>query len=282
MDTIRELLVENGLGRIAAEIAGAVKHSVELAPGRPGEGSTHRLGGRPNLPPAVEWPVWRGSPLAFVAQIELSEVPPIEGLDLPSSGSLCFFSEGGKVWGFQPEHAGSARVIFSPEPLAAYPLREFPSELSEDLRFDAVQMIAKRAHVAIPNPQDICVRSLDLSPDERESYFFQVHEQWVARTMETFHRIGGYPVCIQPAKDPKLEAHLVSQGLYCGDQSGYREGKERGLWPGAAEWELLLQVDSEGGIGMGWGDDGRLYFLIDKSDLRQRRFEKAWMILQCD
>jgi uncharacterized protein YwqG len=281
MDSIRELLVENGLGRVAAQIAAGVKHSVELAPGKPGEGSTHRLGGRPNLPPAVEWPVWRGCPLGFVAQLELSEVPPIEGLDLPGSGSLCFFSEGGKVWGFQPEHAGSARVIYSPEPLAAFPLREFPSDLPENLRFDAVEMIARPSHVAIPNPQDICVQSLELQPEECESYF-RVHEEWVARTMETFHRIGGYPDCIQIGCDPKLEAHLVSQGLDCGHQSGYAEGKERGLWPGAAEWELLLQVDSEGGIGMQWGDDGRLYFLIHRSALRERAFEKAWMILQCD
>ena len=100
--------------------------------------------------------------------------------------------------------------------------------------------------------------------------------------METFHRVGGYPDCIQPSIDPKLEAHLVSHGLNCGDQSGYREGRDRGLEPGAAEWDLLLQVDSEGGIGMQWGDGGRLYFLIHKDDLRQHRFEKAWMTLQCD
>jgi uncharacterized protein YwqG len=281
MDSIRELLVENGLGRIAGEIAAAVKHSVELAPGQPGEGATHRLGGRPNLPKAVEWPVWKGRPLAFVAQVELLQIPPIEGLDLPASGSLCFFSEGGKVWGFQPEHAGSARAIFSPEPLAAHPLRNLPTFLPKGLRFDAVQMIAKPAHVAIPNPQDKCLESIEMNPQERGSYF-EVHEQWVGRTMETFHRIGGYPDCIQPSVDPKLEAHLVSHGLNCGDQSGYREGKERGLWPGAADWELLLQVDSEGGIGMQWGDGGRLYFLIHKDDLRQRRFEKAWMTLQCD
>jgi len=52
--------------------------------------------------------------------------------------------------------------------------------------------------------------------------------------MESFHRVGGYPDCIQG--DPKLTAQLVSRGLYCGDQSGYVEGKKRGLWVGAADW----------------------------------------------
>ena len=94
MASVRKLLIENGLGRIAAQAEAAVKYSAELSIGKPGEGNTHRLGGRPNLPPTLEWPMWRDSPLAFVAQIELSQLPVIEGLDLPRSGSLYFFSEG--------------------------------------------------------------------------------------------------------------------------------------------------------------------------------------------
>jgi len=92
MASVRKLLIENGLGRIAAQAEAAVKYSAELSIGKPGEGNTHRLGGRPNLPPTLEWPMWRDSPLAFVAQIELSQLPVIEGLDLPRIGSLYFFS----------------------------------------------------------------------------------------------------------------------------------------------------------------------------------------------
>lgn len=32
---------------------------------------------------------------------------------------------------------------------------------------------------------------------------------------------------------------------------------------------------------MMWGDLGRLYFWIRDDDLAARRFEKAWLILQC-
>ena len=279
MVSVRKLLAKHGLSSIAAGIETAVKHSVELSIGRPWEGSTHRLGGRPNLPQAFEWPVWRDSPLAFVAQIELSQLPLIDGLGLPRSGSLYFFCEGGKdAWGFRPDDIGSSRVLYGTESLGLYPLREFPPDLPGPLRFDSVEVNPQLSETAIPNPDDVYLQSLDLNRQERESYY-QVYEQRVERTMESFHRVGGYPDCIQG--DPKLMAHLVSHGLYCGDQSGYREGKEKGLWPGAAEWELLLQVDSEGGIGMEWADSGRLYFLIHRRDLKQRCFEKAWMILQC-
>lgn len=47
------------------------------------------------------------------------------------------------------------------------------------------------------------------------------------------------------------------------------------------EWELLLQVDSEDKAGMMWGDVGRIYFLIHKTDLANRKFNKTWLIFQC-
>ncbi len=73
----------------------------------------------------------------------------------------------------------------------------------------------------------------------------------------------------------------MSHGLYCGDPSGYARGKELGLWPGAADWELLLQVDSDDRADMMWGDVGRLYFLMRSQDLESREFEKAWLVFQC-
>jgi uncharacterized protein YwqG len=42
-----------------------------------------------------------------------------------------------------------------------------------------------------------------------------------------------------------------------------------------------LQIDSEEAAGMMWGDVGRIYFLIRRDDLRERRFEKSWAGLEC-
>jgi len=93
------------------------------------------------------------------------------------------------------------------------------------------------------------------------------------------YRIGGYAHEIQG--NVSLEAQYVSHGFYCGDSSGYDKGRKAGLEPGADDWRLLLQVDSEERTGMDWGDGGRIYFMIHKDAIRQREFEKVWLILQC-
>ena len=43
---------------------------------------------------------------------------------------------------------------------------------------------------------------------------------------------------------------------------------------------LLLQVDSDDGARMMWGDVGRIYYLIETEDLRAKRFEASRCMLQ--
>ena len=78
-----------------------------------------------------------------------------------------------------------------------------------------------------------------------------------------------------------LECQLVSNGLYCGDSSGYNDPRRERLEAGRSDWILLLQLDSDDDAGMMWGDCGMLYFWIKKSDLKDNMFENCWMILQC-
>jgi len=47
------------------------------------------------------------------------------------------------------------------------------------------------------------------------------------------------------------------------------------------EWQLLLQVDSDRRNGMCWGDEGHLYFMIRREDLRAARFDGVQLIVQC-
>jgi uncharacterized protein YwqG len=53
------------------------------------------------------------------------------------------------------------------------------------------------------------------------------------------------------------------------------------LQPGAIDWEMLLQIDSDDNAKMMWGDVGRIFYWIPRNDLRARNFEATWMILQC-
>lgn len=91
--------------------------------------------------------------------------------------------------------------------------------------------------------------------------------------------MGGHANQIQG--DVRLRAQLVSNGIYCGDSGGYKEGLKRGLHAGAGDWLLLLQVDSEERSGMYWGDSGRIYFMIHRDALRRRKFDEVRLVLQC-
>ena len=92
------------------------------------------------------------------------------------------------------------------------------------------------------------------------------------------HRLLGHPDPVQG--DMQVECQLVSNGLYCGDRSGYEDPRAAGLLPGATQWRLLLQVDSAEGCGMTWGDAGRLYYWIRDDALARRDWASTWLILQ--
>lgn len=92
-------------------------------------------------------------------------------------------------------------------------------------------------------------------------------------------KLLGYSENIQGTMED--ECQLVTNGLYCGDPSGYNDPKAKELLKDAGKWILLFQIDSIEKAGMMWGDVGRIYFWIKKEDLRNKRFDKSWMVLQC-
>jgi uncharacterized protein YwqG len=118
------------------------------------------------------------------------------------------------------------------------------------------------------------VESLGMSREQRFAYadLFDNGET-------TVHRLLGHPDPVQG--DMQLECQLVTNGLYCGDSTGYQDPRAKTLRGGASEWWLLLQIDSEDQASMMWGDVGRIYYWINQSDLLSRDWELSWLILQC-
>ena len=93
------------------------------------------------------------------------------------------------------------------------------------------------------------------------------------------HRIGGHSDNVQG--DMQLEAQLVTNGLYCGDSRGYQDPRAKELEKTCAEWQLLLQLDSDDDIGFMWGDCGMLYYWGREASLARGDFSRTWMGLQC-
>ena len=64
------------------------------------------------------------------------------------------------------------------------------------------------------------------------------------------HHLFGYPS--PGGNDMDLECQLVSNGLYCGNASGYNNPQAKQLRAGRSDWILLLQLDTDDDAGMMW------------------------------
>jgi uncharacterized protein YwqG len=247
------------------------RHPVEGAVG------TTRFGGRPDMPLHAGFPEYDGRLLAFVAQVRLEDLAgSAVAASLPREGLLSFWYEGrGRSWGFRPQDRGSARVLFfgpdvglapSYKPFGLPPLRACAATVSSELTLPAVG--------ASPS---LAFEGLALPAEDWPAYFELLRR--LGHDEQGVHRMGGHPNQIQG--DMQLECQLVSNGLYCGDRSGYTDPRADGLRAGMDDWQLLLQVDSDNRLGVMWGDAGRIYFWVRAAESNASRFDDAWVVLQC-
>lgn len=237
-----------------------------------------RIGGIPDVPPGFNWPRYKDSPLSFIAQIHLAEIP-VEMIDLPlpQTGSLIFFYDSQqRTWGFDPEDRGSAAVFFTESPPDALIRTNAPTDTPEMGLFDCCRMEFEPS-ANLPDAWSIHYQP-ELSDSERET-LLEYFDWYHSKTDEPNHRIGGHADCVQNPME--LECQLVTNGLYCGNSTGYQDPRRASLEATAKDWKLLLQIDSDDEASMMWGDVGMLYFWILEADLRDCKFEHAWLVLQC-
>lgn len=236
-----------------------------------------KIGGLPLVGRSFQWPVWKEKPLAFLCQIDLGAIAGSEFTPLlPKSGVLYFFyDQEQSTWGFDPKDRGSWRVVYVDGKDELNPASA-PEGLSQ-------ACIYKEKHVGFsqilsyPDEQDERIDRLNLTESQSDEYFELISSVFQDQPA---HQLLGYPSPVQ-GNDMDLESQLVSNGLYCGDASGYNDPRSKELEAGRHDWQLLLQLDSDDDTGMMWGDMGRLYFWIRKDDLNNKDFGSVWMILQC-
>lgn len=237
-----------------------------------------RFGGQPDLPSDFDWPSYEGRPHAFLAQLDLSAIPRGDATDLPDAGWLVFFYECETMkWGFDPADRGSALVRFIP-PTAQLHRREPPVRNEYTDAFHACSLFFVPTIDPV-DPFDELMESIksQLSDEEEQAYFD--FEQAI-RTPGWYHHILGNPQIIQNGM--RRECQLAANGVYVGNPEGYQSERAKQLADGWRDWELLLQIDTdEEGPGWMWGDGGRLYLWMRRDDMRARKFEAAWLILQC-
>ena len=245
--------------------------------------SRSKLGGRPLLPENYVWPRNNKRALDFLLQVDLAELASFapSGV-LPSSGLLTFFYDlEDQPWGYDPAELDGFRVeLVEGNSLVPHELPSMDQALGEHtLQFHQAMTLPQfgsRAYDELNRKSPMSNDDADRYFDFREAYESQYRP---AGTASSAHRLLGHSANIQG--DMQLEAQLVTNGLYCGDLSGYHDPRAKELESGADDWVLLLQFDSDDKADLMWGDVGMLYYWIRSTDLAALRFDRTWMALQC-
>jgi uncharacterized protein YwqG len=261
-----------------------VRPTVTLQPVKSSDDSSltrSKFGGLPALPASYPWPKYKDQSLAFIGQVDLGSIPEVmREQGFPSEGMLLFFYDADqRTWGFDPKDAGSFAVIYISDYNDESLVTQLPDDISEEARFKPCILDTHQVAPTLPPWESLTVDDLNLS-DEQMSIYMDVldtlcdDDEWANRGL-----LGGYLDQIQG--DVMLDCELTTAGFYCGDDSAYKDKRFPWFRQKSRDWRLLLQVPSCEEAGMMWGDMGCLYYCIRDEDLRNRRFDRVWMVLQC-
>ena len=265
-EALRELIAENGLEDDRETIMTTARPGFGIATSPAGDdepavGAT-RIGGRPDLDDATEWPRCDGRPMTFLAQVNLADVP--EGADpgpLPAEGLLSFFS----AWGWQDEDdADPHPPDGDPTPAWTCVLyRDAPTSLRRRETPEGVNEFPAAPGSLVPlvslpsDAEDPEIEALGWDEAKKDAFFGVVLPSFEYVQATTIGRpilswLLGYPAFIQ-GFDPAAE-----------------DGRR-----------LLFQLGSEDDAGMCWGDGGCLYFFADPDDLARGDFSRVHSGYQC-
>jgi len=239
-----------------------------------------RFGGWPDIPEDMQWPSWRGKPMAFLGQLNLAEAHAAEsGLRLPESGLLSFFlgcseesytresdsrerymvdlmpeivtgNELGWHVEYTPASAGLRRLTIQDGP--------FP-EL-----FNPATLRFRSGGKALPDEQSTAFELLDFSNAEKGDYLEMIEQ---LQASHGYHQLMGYPSVIQ-FMPPELYCEVQGYDLPADENSSdYKD-----LIRKASEWTLLLELTEDMGTDFCWGDAGKFYFYIRRDALANNDF----------
>jgi uncharacterized protein YwqG len=187
---------------------------------------------------------------------------------------LFFYDLERQPWGFDPADRGSWVVLLVDD-------LDAPATPADPLPANGPVLPFRFAHFqpiqSLPSRERAPIEALELNDAESNELMRLTNEVFGTKPK---HQVAGFPTPVQ-GDDMELEAQLASHGLYCGNEAGYKDPRAAALRPGAADWRLLLQFDSDDDLGVMWGDCGTLYFWVPEASAREGKFEDTWLVLQC-
>lgn len=212
-------------------------------------GTRSRIGGLPDLPRGAPWPT--DPPVSFLGQFDFAELNGQGQIgELPTSGLLSlFFDVVGMPGDWELNDGKNVKVHWDPKPLDLVEAEPPPTLAgAQQAVFDPTPIKAVHG-VFIPDGEDLSCQELGLvAPFDLEYSEWQSDVEHHGLSVD--HRLGGRVSTIQ---------------------NGMQEEKSK-----SGERTMpLLQLDSDPGCSMTFGDLGRLYLWIWPDDLRATRLDRA-------
>lgn len=262
-----------------------------------------RLGGLPSLPSDLEWPRHgqSGTPLHFLAQVDLSRLPPLDGAAgaaaLPRTGLLFFFADMVEemLWGDNGGPFATTRVLFADRAGAE---RAPPDDIPEILHgfeekaggYETGINVYPQAALE-PHAID-SFAGMDAYPVQQGTHSWAAQAAMVASIERA---IGPIPVFSGPGSQAAIEAakprEYIQEYHFDGgvvrrelcfprhQMLGIGKDIQRTAENARADGTiLLLQIDTDLSVHdrFQFCDMGVAQFWIEPADLAARRFDRAW------
>ncbi|MEW2143316.1 YwqG family protein [Micromonospora vinacea] len=239
------------------------------------------LGGEPELPDDLAWPVWEGhGPLSFIASVDCAELPRVvTEMGFPVDGRLLFFHFDGRyddgeamVFASDPGSQAGTRVVYVPSGQACAE-RATPEGLEPYKRvWLASRVVSTAPSYDHPVLHDAFGAGFSQVAEPEHPLRRRKFRSALSPGEGPLHQIGGYAWPVQG--DVEYEVAQAALG-------GSVDWRDPALTSEASRWVLLAQFDSDDNATMMWGDVGMLYWLIRPDDLAARRFDRAMFTWQC-
>jgi len=238
-----------------------------------------RLGGLPDLPPGVAWPVVAGVLLEFVGQFRLADLAPydVEGL-LPQSGMLYFFFDGMLTGYDRGEGIDRCAVLYHDGPLDVLERREVPAHDCDYFEIFYPCALEPETVWTLPPLEEIQGHEAFFPPVVPILTGLEDHKPyWQALRRRDFcHQLLGHPAEVQGGE---MRLSVVeandTEGYFASDEYGNYDHRDE-LVAEMRRWRLLAQFRSDRPTGMDWGCGGMIYFWIRAQDLTARRFDRVY------
>lgn len=230
-----------------------------------------KIGGNPDLPADMEWPQHASGAMLFLAQIDLSEINKSWlDIDVPETGILYFFvSQRFRNDSYEPEPSDYL-CLYKAEVNNLVRRAHKPYVQYETIVWNSCELDFKNV---LSLPPQLQGESLRYEDDENDTWTYYLMQSVID---DHVTKLGGYANDIQGEMEKACE--YKARGY---DRYGDIPRTERvDIVERSADWVLLFQLDSDSNAGMEWSDRGKLFFWIRKDDLKGRRFDKVYMIIQ--